>query len=90
MKFIVTFELVPGTRNQAINRFLETGGMPPKGATFLGRWLRADFSGGYVLVESDDPKLMAEFALQWTDLIEIRVYPVLEDPEVIDVLKRRK
>jgi len=32
MKFMLTFTLQPATRNEAIARFLKTGGQPPKGA----------------------------------------------------------
>ena len=64
------------------DRFLKTGGQPPKGATLLGRWTRADFSGGYVLLDSDDPKAMAEFALGWSDLMHLSASPVVEDADL--------
>ena len=90
MKFIVTFSIKPETksRDEAIARFKATGGQPPAGATLLGRWTAADFSGGFLLVESDDAKALTEFSLMWTDLIEIRIVPVLEDAELVDVLQR--
>jgi hypothetical protein len=90
MKFIVTFDWKPDTkqREEGIARFRKTGGMPPKGATLLGRWTRADFSGGYDLVESEDPQALAEFALQWSDLMELRIAPVLEDEQLTAVLQR--
>jgi len=55
MKFMLTFTLQPATRNEAIARFLKTGGQPPKGAKLLGRWTSTDLSEGYDLLESDDP-----------------------------------
>jgi hypothetical protein len=90
MKFIVTFGIKPETksRDEAIARFQNTGGQPPAGTTLLGRWTAADFSGGFLLVESDDAKSLTEFSLMWTDLIEIRIIPVLEDAELVDVLQR--
>jgi hypothetical protein len=62
--------------------------MPPKGARLLGRWTRADFSGGFDLLESDDPKALTEFALMWSDLMGVSIVPVLEDQELSDVLQR--
>ena len=90
MKFIVTFDWTPdaATRAEAIARFRKTGGLPPMGARLLGRWTRADFSGGYELVESDDPRAIAEFALMWSDLMKLSVAPVLEDEALTDVLNR--
>ena len=90
MKFIVTFSWEPNkqVRAEGIARFLETGGQPPAGARLLGRWTRLDFSGGFVLVESDDPKAMTQFALDWSDLMELQIVPVLEDQELGEVLQR--
>lgn len=90
MKFILTFTLIPDKekRAEAIARFQKTGGQPPKGVKLLGRWTRLDISGGVDLLESDDPKALAEFALQWSDLMKVEIAPVMEDQELSDVLKR--
>lgn len=90
MKFMLTFTMKPNTnqRNEAIARFQKTGGIPPAGAKLLGRWTRADFSGGFDLLESDDPKALVEFALMWSDLMELEIVPVVEDQDLSDVLKR--
>jgi uncharacterized protein DUF3303 len=88
MKFMLTFTLQPATRNEAIARFLKTGGPPPKGAKLLGRWTSTDLSKGYDLLESDDPSSLTELALQWSDLMEMHIVPVVEDKELGEVLKR--
>jgi len=90
MKFMLTFTMTPDKekRNEAIARFLKTGGLPPTGATLLGRWTRLDFTQGYDLLESDDPKALTEFALAWNDLMKIEIVPVIEDREVSEVLKQ--
>ena len=88
MKFMVSFSLNPATRDSAIARFKATGGQPPKGARLLSRWTASDLSGGHLLVESEDARAMTEFALMWTDLIDLKIVPVVDDPELIDVLNR--
>jgi hypothetical protein len=90
MKFICHFSWGPDKENQAeaIRRFRATGGQPPAGARLLGRWTRADFMGGVVLLESDDPKALTEFSLMWSDLMELEVVPVLDDQELLEVLTR--
>jgi hypothetical protein len=90
MKFMMTFDWNPDTktRDEGIARFRKTGGLPPKGATLLGRWMRADFSGGFDLLESDDPQALAEFALMWSDLMDLTIVPVLEDQAISAVLER--
>ena len=89
MKFMLTFTIKPhgNQRDEAIARLQKTGGKPPKGAKLLGRWTKLDFSGGFDLLESDDPKALTEFALMWSDLMELTIVPVVEDKELSEVLK---
>lgn len=90
MKFIVTYSFKPdSSRDEAIGRFKKTGGVPPKGIRLVGRWTAADLSHGMCLCESDDAKAMTEFALWWTDCIELRCVPVVDDAELTDVLGRK-
>ena len=90
MKFMLTFSWKSGstTRDQGIARFRKTGGQPPQGVVLLGLWTRADFSGGFDLLETDDAKALAEFALVWSDLMELTIVPVLEDAQLSEVLNR--
>jgi hypothetical protein len=90
MKFMLTFSWKPDIKaqEQGIARFLKTGGQPPKGAKLLGRWTRADFSGGYDLLEADDSQALAEFALMWSDLMTLTIVPVVEDQALSEVLQR--
>jgi hypothetical protein len=90
MKFMLTFTMKPEVkgRDEAIAQFKKTGGQPPKVAKLLGRWTAADFSGGFDLLESDDAKALTEFALMWSDLMELRVVPVVDDAELNEVLQR--
>ena len=90
MKFMLTFSWKPDVqkRDEGIARFRKTGGQPPKGAKLLGRWTRVDLSGGFDLLECDDPKALAEFALMWNDLMELAIVPVLEDEGLADVFQR--
>ena len=62
MKFMLTFAIKPEIkgRDEAIARFKKTGGQTPKGTKLLGRWTAADFSGGFVLIESDDVAALTE------------------------------
>lgn len=90
MKFIATFAIKPDTkgRDEAIRRFKQTGGQPPAGVKLLGRWTAADFSGGYDLIESKDAAALTHFALMWSDIMELRLVPVVEDAELAESLER--
>ncbi len=91
MKFIITYAIKSKTqeRNESIARFLKAGGNIPAGAKLLGRWTKLDFSGGFVLIESADPKPLLEFSLAWSDLMELSIVPVMEDQELAGVLQGR-
>ena len=90
MKFMLSFAIKPETkgRDEAIARFKKTGGQPPKGVKLLGRWTAADFSGGFVLVDSEDASALTSFALMWSDLMELKAVPVIEDAQLVEVLER--
>ena len=89
MKFILTFSIKPEgkSRDEAIARFKSRGG-PPEGTKLLGRWTAADFSGGFLLLESNDVKALTEFSLMWSDIIELKIVPVIEDADLAIVLTR--
>jgi Protein of unknown function (DUF3303) len=90
VKFVLTFTIRPEGkgRDEAIARFKSTGGRTPEGAKLLGRWTAADFSGGFVLLESDDVKALTEFSLMWSDIMELSIVPVIEDADLGVVLAR--
>jgi len=88
MKFMLTFKMKPDTKQQseAFARFLNAAGKAPAGAKLLGRWTKLDFSGGFVLLESETPKPLLDFSLWWSDLMELSLVPVVEDQELADAV----
>jgi hypothetical protein len=90
MKFMLTYRFEPETRIEAIARFKAKGGRTTKGAQLLGRWTTADLNGGFALVESYDIKALVEFTLGWSDLMELEMVPLIEDPELSEVLDRQE
>ena len=90
MKFICRYSWVSDKEDQAeaIRRFRSTGGQPPAGAKLLGRWTQADFMGGFALLESDDPKALTQFAMMWSDVMELEIVPVVDDQELLEALTK--
>jgi Protein of unknown function (DUF3303) len=81
MKFISTWALLPGSVRTAAEQFLAGGGLEGEGVTLLGRWHRADCSGGFSLYESNNAAALHLGAAKWADLISITTVPVIEDAE---------
>jgi hypothetical protein len=75
-------------RDHGIARFKTTGGQPPQGVTLLGRWTRSDFSGGFALLETEDSTALADFAMMWSDIMDLTIVPVLNDTELAEVFGR--
>ena len=65
-------------RDRAI---LKTGGRPPEGIKMLGRWHDIGKISGTAIAETNDPTLMAKWALEWNDLFEMDVRPVITDEQ---------
>ena len=92
MKFMLTFSIKPEAkgRDEAIARFKKSGGQAPAGVKLVSRWTAADFSGGFVFLEGDDATALTHFSLMWSDLLELRVVPVVEDAQLVDALGRAR
>lgn len=86
MRFHITYEFVPQERNQAQQRFKETGAPPPAGVTMHGRWHSAAGCKGFMIAESTDAVAISKWTQEWTDLISFEITPVLTDEEVGEVI----
>ena len=76
---MIEYSISPENRDVAQARFRETGGLPPAGATMLGRWHRLSGHAGYVLCESDDAVAVGKWMQDWTDVLTFEVVPVGDD-----------
>ncbi len=81
MKFMSTWALLPGSVKAAAEQFLAGGGLEGEGVTVLGRWHKADCSGGFSLYETSSAAALHLGAPKWVDLISITTVPVIEDGE---------
>jgi hypothetical protein len=89
-KYMITWKLSPAVRNEAIKRFATNARNVPAGLKEIGRWHAAGGGGGYSVVETDDPKHITNWVLQWSDLLPYDVEPVITDEELADSLQKNK
>ena len=57
---VQSYSVRPGCIKEAAARFLAGEAAPVEGVTLLGRWHKADGSGGFVLHESDSPEAITD------------------------------
>jgi hypothetical protein len=81
MLFAVSWKGTPTVRNTSVERFLKTGGRPPVGVKMVGRWHDIGRMSGTAIAETDDPLLMSKWALEWNDIFEFEIRPVVTDEQ---------
>jgi hypothetical protein len=88
MKLLVRWSLRPGAMKKAAQRFLAGEATAPEGVTLLGRWHKADGTGGYSLVETSNPTALYADAAKWTDELELSAEVVIEDGDAAPILAK--
>lgn len=86
MLFHITYEFSPQERDDAQQRFIDTGAPPPDGVIMQGRWHSAAGHLGFLLAESSDAVAIGKWMQSWTDLLSFEITLVLTDEEVAEVI----
>jgi hypothetical protein len=67
-------------------RFREKGRLAPEGLTYVGSWIEANFDRCFQLMECDDARLLQQWMLQWQDLVEFEIIPVVPSKETVEAV----
>ena len=83
MKYVVSWEVRPSVSEEQIVRSLQvfSAWSPAEGTVFLQFVGRLDGRGGFAVVETDDPRLVARDMSIFGAFFEMSVYPVLDIEE---------
>jgi Domain of unknown function (DUF3303) len=68
------------------HRFREKGRLAPAGLQYVGSWIEANFDRCFQLMECDDPRLLQQWIIQWQDLIEFEIAPVVPSQETVETV----
>ena len=87
MKFMVISTYEPGRTLEVRKRRLELGTNLPPGLKVLGMW--SDIAGGrgFTLCEGDDPNVLAQGGMAWSDLMSMECVPVIDSEEMLKLIK---
>ncbi len=66
---------------EVYRRSQEKGRMMPENLKYIDSWVDAGFERCFQLMECDDLRLFQEWILQWQDLVEFEVIPVVPSKE---------
>jgi len=95
MKFMITWQFHQGKLHEEYSQFFK---MTPeqdaadRGSRIkqIGRWHDLARSRGVVICESDSAEALANWGLNWNDLLDADVVPVLDDNETRALGKSRE
>jgi hypothetical protein len=90
MLFLARWQVDSEFRDRVLQRFAKTGATPPAGVRIIGRWHRADGTGGVMIMEADSMRPVAEFAYEWNDLLFVEIAPVVEDAGLVEIISKLK
>ncbi|MFM9939265.1 MAG: DUF3303 domain-containing protein [Hyphomicrobiaceae bacterium] len=69
-------------------RFRDKGRMAPDGLTYVASWIEANFERCFQVMECDDPKLLQAWILNWADLVDFEIVPVVPSKETAEIVGR--
>jgi hypothetical protein len=83
MKYVVSWQPRSNATEEILTRALQVfrKWSPPEGTTFLQFLGRIDGPGGFAVVETDDPALLAGITAIFSAFFDMTIYPVLDIEE---------
>ncbi len=63
-------------------RLVEKGRMMPEGLRYVNSWITTDQTRCYQVMETDDEKLLHEWAANWADIFQFEIIPVVHSSEM--------
>ena len=86
MQFMV-IESFRGQDGKAVyRRFRDKGRMMPDGLRFVASWVSADLGRCFQVMEADDITLFQQWVVQWSDLAEFEIVPVVPGKSTAEAL----
>jgi len=84
------FMVVETFRNQdgkaVYRRFRDKGRQMPDGLQFVASWVQADLGRCFQVMECDDVTLLQRWVVQWSDVIEFEIVPVVAGKDTASAL----
>jgi uncharacterized protein DUF3303 len=86
MLFMVVERFRDRDAKAVYRRFRDHGRMMPDGLRYVGSWIEVNFDRCFQVMECDDARLLQQWIVNWTDLIEFEVVPIATSEETREVV----
>ena len=68
-------------------RVREKGRILPEGLKYVDGWVEANYDRCFQLMECDDASLFQKWVIQWQDLVDFEIVPVIESKQTAKVIE---
>ena len=89
MLFMVVERFRDRDAKAVYRRFRDQGRMMPDGLNYVGSWIEANFERCFQLMECDDARLLQDWLLNWSDLMECEIVPVVPSDQTRELVQSR-
>lgn len=86
MLFMVIENFLNQDARSVYRRFRDKGRLAPDGLQFVGSWVEADLGRCFQLMECDDVTLLQRWVVEWSDLVDFEIVPVVPGKAVAEAL----
>jgi hypothetical protein len=70
-------------------RFRDRGRLAPEGLRYVSSWVDEKLESCFQLMEAEDRKDLDEWIVNWNDLVEFEVFPVISSKEAAERISLR-
>ena len=84
MLFMVIERFKNNDAKSVYRRAQETGRMMPEGLKYIDSWVESSLGRCFQLMECNDARLFQQWVVQWQDLVEFEIIPVVPSKETYE------
>jgi len=86
MLFMVIEKFKNRNARAVYSRSRERGRMLPDGLRYVDSWVESNFDRCFQLMECDDPRLFQQWVIQWQDIIDFEIVPVVPSKQTMETI----
>lgn len=75
---------------EVYRRLRERGRMLPEGLRYVESWIETSYCRGFQLMECDDAGVFDKWVIQWQDLVDFEIVPVVESKQAAKEIENKE
>lgn len=87
--YMVTENFRNGDAVPVDRRFRDRGRLAPVGLSYVSSWVNEKLDRCYQLMETEDRALLDQWFVNWSDIVDFEVHPVISSEEASERIRAR-